>query len=92
LRTHGDEVDLVEVAGLQFFRELPFIEDRGGTVASRSLRSALQFFRELPFIEDRPTSPSPPRLRPPQVVTKRPCEQGLFFASYRRECVEVVID
>jgi len=31
-------------------------------------------------------------LRPPQVVTKRPCEQGLFFASYRRECVEVVID
>ena len=33
-----------------------------------------------------------PRLRPPQVVTKRPCEQGLFFASYRRECVEVVID
>jgi len=31
-------------------------------------------------------------LRPPQVVTKRPCEQGLLFASYRRECVEVVID
>jgi len=31
-------------------------------------------------------------LRPPQVVTKRPCEQGLFFASYRRKCVEVVID
>jgi len=32
------------------------------------------------------------RLRPPQVVTRRPCEQGLLFASYRRKCVEVVID
>jgi len=30
--------------------------------------------------------------RPPQVVTTRPCEQGLFFASYRRKCVEVVLD
>ncbi len=39
-----------------------------------------------------PQSGSTFSLRPPQVVTKRPCEQGLFFASYRRECVEVVID
>jgi len=43
--------------------------------------------KSLLFLEGEESS-----LRPPQVVTKRPCEQGLFFASYRRKCVEVVID
>jgi len=78
IKLSGVGVDCPDAGELAAF----YAEITGGTVTSQNERWA---------------SMSGPgegrdRLRPPQVVTKRPCEQGLLFASYRRECVEVVID
>jgi len=86
LAAHRDRVLVVlddDPTGTQSVADLPVLT----TWAPRSLEWALRQGKPAVYVMTNSRS-----LRPPQVVTKRPCEQGLFFASYRRECVEVVID